>query len=85
MNREAAALGVPVYSFFRGKLGAVDRYLAESGRLVLLQSERDVCEKLHLVRREKAETYSPTQGAALHAVVNHVVGILENTRLANAG
>ena len=24
MNREAAALGVPVYSIFRGKLGAVD-------------------------------------------------------------
>ena len=27
MNREAAALGVPVYSIFRGKLGAVDKYL----------------------------------------------------------
>ena len=25
MNREAAALGVPVYSVFRGKLGAVDQ------------------------------------------------------------
>ncbi len=25
MNREAAALGVPVYSIFRGKIGAVDR------------------------------------------------------------
>jgi len=24
MNREAAALGVPVYSIFRGKSGAVD-------------------------------------------------------------
>ena len=31
MNREAAALGVPVYSIFRGKLGAVDRYLARGG------------------------------------------------------
>ena len=28
MNREAAALGVPVYSIFRGKIGAVDRYLS---------------------------------------------------------
>src|SRR5208283_4638647 len=26
MNREAAALGVPVFSIFRGHLGAVDRY-----------------------------------------------------------
>ena len=25
MNREAAALGVPVYSIFRGKIGAVDK------------------------------------------------------------
>ena len=30
MNREAAALGVPVYSIFRGKTGAVDRYLSEN-------------------------------------------------------
>jgi uncharacterized protein len=34
MNREAAALGVPVYSIFRGTIGAVDHYLAETGRLV---------------------------------------------------
>ena len=31
MNREAAALGVPVYSIFRGKIGAVDQYLSEAG------------------------------------------------------
>ena len=31
MNREAAALGVPVYSIFKGKIGAVDRYLAKNG------------------------------------------------------
>src|SRR5438270_12264071 len=28
MNREAAALNVPVYSIFRGKIGAVDRLLS---------------------------------------------------------
>src|SRR5207249_4043497 len=37
MNREAAALGVPVYSIFRGKLGAVDRYLSSTGRLIMLK------------------------------------------------
>ena len=41
MNREAAALGVPVYSIFRGKIGAVDRYLADTGRLVLLEKSAD--------------------------------------------
>ena len=42
MNREAAALGVPVYSLFRGALGAVDKHLAETGKLVLL-GERGRC------------------------------------------
>jgi predicted glycosyltransferase len=33
MNREAVALGTPVYSTFEGRLGAVDEQLIESGRL----------------------------------------------------
>jgi predicted glycosyltransferase len=46
MNREAAALDVPVYSIFRGKIGAVDQYLSQSGRLILLESVEDVLTKL---------------------------------------
>ena len=33
MNREAVALGTPVYTIFRGVLGAVDAALIEEGRL----------------------------------------------------
>ncbi|HTU79441.1 MAG TPA: DUF354 domain-containing protein [Solirubrobacteraceae bacterium] len=33
MNREAVALGTPVYSTFRGRLGAVDERLIAEGRL----------------------------------------------------
>jgi uncharacterized protein len=33
MNREAAALGVPVYTVFAGRLGAVDEHLLREGRL----------------------------------------------------
>jgi predicted glycosyltransferase len=33
MNREAVALGVPVYTTFAGRLGAVDEQLIEAGRL----------------------------------------------------
>jgi predicted glycosyltransferase len=33
MNREAVALGVPVYTTFAGRLGAVDETLVEAGRL----------------------------------------------------
>ena len=42
MNREAAALGVPVYSIFRGKIGDVDKYLSNSGRLILVESIEDI-------------------------------------------
>jgi uncharacterized protein len=36
MNREAVALGVPVYTTFAGRLGAVDDRLIRDGRLVPL-------------------------------------------------
>ena len=77
MNREAAALGIPVYSLFRGTMGAVDKHLAETGRLVLLESEQDVREKLKLVLRRKTLAFRPKQQATLEAVVNHITAILE--------
>jgi predicted glycosyltransferase len=77
MNREAAALGIPVYSLFRGTMGAVDKYLAETGRLVLLESEQDVREKLKLVPRSKTLASRPKQLVTLNAVVNHICTILE--------
>jgi predicted glycosyltransferase len=38
MNREAAALGVPAYTTFAGRLGAVDEMLVHDGRLEILGS-----------------------------------------------
>jgi uncharacterized protein len=38
MNREAVALGVPVYMMFAGRAGAVDEHLIEEGRLQPLRS-----------------------------------------------
>lgn len=78
MNREAAALGVPVYSIFRGKLGAVDKYLEDTGRLVMLTSREDVREKLKIVPRNRlAET--PFAGRnALQQVVENIVAVMES-------
>ena len=78
MNREAAALGIPVYSLFRGKLGAVDRHLAKVGKLTLLESEPDVRENLKLVRRDRNRAFLPEQQAALHTVVRHICTVLED-------
>jgi predicted glycosyltransferase len=40
MNREAAALGVPVYTTYGGRLGGVDEMLIREGRLVPLTDPR---------------------------------------------
>jgi predicted glycosyltransferase len=40
MNREAAALGVPVYTTYGGRLGGVDEALIRDGRLVPLSDPR---------------------------------------------
>jgi uncharacterized protein len=42
MNREAVALGTPVYTTFEGRLGAVDELLLSQGRLKRLQDPEDI-------------------------------------------
>ncbi len=78
MNREAAALGVPVYSIFRGKTGAVDRYLAEQGRLTLLTSFDDLRSKMVLARRNTLAQPQNGHRPALGTIVDYVVAILES-------
>ena len=50
MNREAAALGVPVYTTYGGRLGGVDEELIRNGRLRPLTDPR----ALDLHKRERA-------------------------------
>jgi uncharacterized protein len=79
MNREAAAMGVPVYSIFRGPIGAVDRFLASQGRLVLLESVEQVRTKIRAVRREKEVlSLSHQKSPALETILNHITGIAES-------
>jgi predicted glycosyltransferase len=49
MNREAVALGTPVYTLFEGRLGAVDERLIAEGRLLRLQDP----DALQIVRRDR--------------------------------
>jgi predicted glycosyltransferase len=78
MNREAAALGVPVYSIFRGRIGAVDRYLADHGRLTLLSSVDDVHTKLVIKKRIHQSVGLTSSSATLHYIVNGIQFILEH-------
>ena len=78
MNREAAALEVPVYSIFRGKIGAVDRYLSESGRLTLLESVEDVKAKIQLKHREKSLEMRIPRPEAMSRIVEAILEIAEH-------
>jgi len=54
MNREAVALGTPVFTVFEGKLGAVDERLIAEGRLRKLER----VEQVTLTKREPADPAS---------------------------
>jgi predicted glycosyltransferase len=81
MNREAAALGVPVYSIFRGLIGGVDKYLASSGRLVLIESVDDIRTKILLERRQPVDQSIAQRGSVLESIVAGIISIVEHQRL----
>ena len=79
MNREAAALGVPVYSIFRGKIGDVDRYLASNGRLILLEAVEDIREKVKIEKRSISENIKAGNPNTLQAVVENIIKVINVT------
>ena len=50
MNREAVALGTPVWTTFEGRLGAVDERLIAEGRMQRLERP----EQIELRKRDRA-------------------------------
>jgi len=76
MNREAAALGVPVYSIFRGKIGAVDRYLADQGRMTLIERPEEVATKIKVCRWNRPEQPENRQRPALDYIVSCIMSVL---------
>lgn len=80
MNREAAALGIPVYSVFRGKIGAVDRYLSQNGRLVLLEKVSDVHSKIVAPKQVRKSAPGDHQSRTLQMIVDNLVAVVETGR-----
>lgn len=62
MLREAAYLGVPAYSIFRSRIGAVDRHLASLHRLSILESSSDF-ERIDLKPRPSLDPLRRDSGA----------------------
>ncbi|MCB9247701.1 MAG: DUF354 domain-containing protein [Ignavibacteriales bacterium] len=78
MNREAAALGVPVYSIFRGKIGDVDNYLAKTGRLTLITNKDEVKSKIRLKKRTRPNKLENINSLALHSIVNDLENLIND-------
>lgn len=76
MNREAAALGVPVYSTFRGKIGAVDHYLAEHGRMTLIKNVQEVHNKIKVCRWKRPAKPDGCSRPALDFILNCILSLL---------
>jgi predicted glycosyltransferase len=81
MNREAAALGVPVYSIFRGEIGAVDKYLANNGKLILLESVDDVRKRISLVKRSPLPYRARlNSNKTLDSIVSTIVSLINSDK-----
>jgi len=77
MNREAAALGLPVYSIFRGKSGAVDRELQRQGKLIFIENVSQVQERIRLEHRPRgAANLQPRE--ALGDIVREIEAIVQS-------
>jgi uncharacterized protein len=77
MNREAAALGVPVYSVFKGKIGAVDRYLSSAGRLTLITNPEELERNIVVAKRNRPPKPEHLNRAVLKAIVDGIVDFVE--------
>ncbi len=65
MNREAVALGTPVWTTFEGRLGAVDEQLIATGRMRRLESPDDIVLAKRADRASERVRRDPAQLAAL--------------------
>ena len=76
MNREAAALGIPVYSIFRGETGAVDEMLEKEGRLILIRTVEEIESRIRFVRRDRSRLPDNRARFALEDIVNYIEEII---------
>ncbi len=76
MIREAAALDVPAYSIFGGKLGAVDKYLSDLGRLKLISSVEEVKKIILLSKRKRENICIKRNSNALKTIVASIEDLL---------
>lgn len=78
MNREAALLGVPVYSIFAGRQGALDRQMEAEGLITFIRDARDLS-KIRLEPRDSSSTASPLTDRVERSLINEINSFLEKS------
>lgn len=74
VNREAAALGVPVVTIFKGPEGAVDRWLIQQGRMIAIESAEEIEPLLHKRQSGNAEPRVSPVRAQIVATILRLAG-----------
>jgi predicted glycosyltransferase len=69
MNREAAALGVPVITIFKGAIGAVDASLLNQGKMIAIEDAQEIIRHLHKRKPATPEIRNATRAAIVDAIL----------------
>jgi predicted glycosyltransferase len=87
MTREAAYLGVPAVSVFRGAVGQVDAYLERIGRLRVVRSDDDLSafDLRELKRVEPLFTNRSAAGDIAESVVQAIGRDARAATISNSG
>jgi uncharacterized protein len=73
MNREAATLGTPVYTVFKGLWGSVDQYLVETGKMTRIEASADI-KKICVVRKQKDPSVAEQLFQAGSGLLDSLIG-----------
>jgi len=71
MNREAAVLGTPAYTVFKGELGSVDKYLIQQGKLYQIQNEEDI--KKIKIEKVKGQKSTSVDCSLVDQIINFIL------------
>ncbi len=69
MNREAAALGIPTVTIFKGPMGAVDKWLIDSGKMIAIDNAEEIVPML----RKREATNTPRSSVAKKVIVDAIL------------
>lgn len=72
MNREAALLGVPVYTILKAKIGAGDKYLINSNAMQIAD-DMNAIEAISLKKRQKSMDLDLSQDGILECIVTEIL------------